>query len=515
MVSAAAKPMVAAAAGAVSRRTRAIISLALAAAVAVTYLPALNGEFLNWDDNLYVTDNPHIRALSWKMVGWAFTEFPRGGWLPLTWLSHAVDYRLYGLDPWGHHLTSVALHVANTMLVFAVFEILTGATWRSAAVAALFGLHPLHVESVAWVAERKDVLSTLFWLLAMAAYARYVRVRTVPSYLAVLATFVAGLLSKPMIITLPAVLLLLDYWPLKRLSWAALREKVPFFIVAALSAAWTFQAQRTVGAVTAIGLIALPDRVTNAIVSYVRYLVLTAWPSGLSPFYSHPAVETFPLTWQAVAGSAALLIVATAFAAASMKRRPYVAVGWSWYLITLLPVIGLVQIGGQAMADRYTYIPLLGIFVIVAWGIASMPIWYLPAVRYAGGALAALVLFALAARTWVQEKVWHDPVTLWTRVLEVDSTSIRGHYNMANWLLREGETEEAARLLRITVAMSPKWAEARHDLGAALSGEGRYAEAAAAFREALHLKPDFTAAQRHLQIVLEKLREESEGEGGT
>ncbi len=343
------------------------------------YLQITRNEFILFDDDQYVTENIHVlHGLTFESVRWALTTGHAANWHPVTWLSHMADIEVFGLNPAGHHLTSLLLHIFNSVLVCLVLERLTGVFWPGACVAALFALHPLHVESVAWVAERKDLLSAFFWFLTMGAYGFYVECPTRGRYAAVVAFFVFGLLSKPMVVTLPVVLLLLDYWPLGRLcgeagrrpskALALLLEKWPLLLLAVLSGVVTFCAQQSAGAVSSLEKTPLSARIANASVSYIEYIRKTFWPSHLAVLYPYPRMG-IP-AWQVLAAASAILGV-TLYVIAKAERRPYLAVGWLWYLVTLVPVIGLVQVGSQARADRYTYIPLIGVFIMMAWGAAD------------------------------------------------------------------------------------------------------------------------------------------------
>ncbi|MBL7207805.1 MAG: glycosyltransferase family 39 protein, partial [Desulfobacterales bacterium] len=399
-------------------RREGVVCLFLALTVLAVYWQVGNHEFVNYDDKDYITENQHVQAgLTLKSIAWAFTSTHAGNWHPLTWLSHMLDCQIYGLNPCGHHFTSVFFHILNSILLFLVFKRMTGAFWKSAFVAALFALHPLHVESVAWAAERKDVLSAFFWMLTMGSYIRYVERPGTNRYLLVLLFFALGLMAKPMLITLPFVLLLLDYWPLGRfhvrkpeaaqpseekpqkdtkskkrksrkrlaknavqakkttgsdyqwsLALSLLWEKIPLFVLAAASSVVTFFVQQSGGAVRSLDALPLFVRISNALVSYISYIVKMILPHNMAILYPHP--KDFSI-WQ-VAGACLLLACISFIAIRSMKRYPYFAVGWLWYLGTLVPVIGLVQVGLQSMADRYTYIPLTGIFIIIAWGISDL-----------------------------------------------------------------------------------------------------------------------------------------------
>jgi protein O-mannosyl-transferase len=479
------------------------IAAALATVVTAVYLRALGGAFLNWDDNVYVTENPYIQdGLSWRTLAAVFTTVHTGNWIPLTWLSHALDLQLYGHDPLGHHVTALVLHVANTILLFLVLRRVTGAVWRSAVVAALFGLHPLHVESVAWVSERKDVLSTFFWLLAIAAYARYLARQTAGRYLLVAAALVVGLLAKPMLVTLPFVLLLLDYWPLGRLSWRAVREKVPLVALALAFAAGAFTAQRAAGAMEQAARVGLADRLANAVVCSVEYLRLTVWPVDLSPWYSHPALEGPRLPVPVVGRAALVLLAISLLAAVTVKRRPYLAVGWLWYLGTLFPVIGVVQIGAQAMADRYTYVPLIGIFVAVTWLLGALPWWRHPVGRRAGTAITAGVLAVLSALTWRQIGVWHDSATFWAYTLRVNPRAAVGYYAVGTMLAKEGRSGEAVHAYRRALKLRPDLWSWHAEVADLLYGQGRLAAAEAHYRKAVALRPDEPVVRNSLANVL-------------
>src|SRR5512137_1188305 len=360
-----------------------LICLGLTVLVVGVYWPVGWFEFTNLDDPVYVTDNPHVRAgLTWAGVQWALGSWEAEFWHPLTWLTHMADVELYGLKAGGHHMTNLLLHLANTLLVFVAFRRLTGAVWRSGLLAGGFGVHPLHVETVAWVADRKDVLSAVFWWLTVWGYARYVEASKAGSgkgwrwYGLGLVFFTLGLLSKPMVVTLPFVLLLLDVWPLRRWELSTRRtqlavlgrlvwEKVPYWVVTVGGSVLAYVVQERGGGLVSVAQLTVWERVSNAVVSYVRYLGKTVWPSHLAVYYPHPG--TWPLG--VVLGSGLVLVAITGLVVIWRRTRPYMAVGWLWYLGTLVPVIGLVQIGGQAMADRYTYVPLIGVFIALAWGI--------------------------------------------------------------------------------------------------------------------------------------------------
>jgi len=410
-----------------------VLCLLLVAASLIVYNPIIRNRFINFDDPQYIIYNPHVTAgLTWDSIRWSFTSFYQANWHPLTWISHALDYQLFRANPAGHHYVSLLVHAANAVLLFLLLQSATGFTGRSLMVAALFALHPVNVESVAWVAERKNVLSMLFLLLAWQAYARYVRRPTVGRYLGVVFAFVLGLMSKPQVITFPFLLLLWDYWPLGRYgsesslvgtlrpvgprrSWHwLLWEKCPLFLLSAVSAVITIQAQKAGGAIHASAQYSFRLRFENAILSYSRYLRNACLPARLSPFYPHPwdSIQF----WQ-VAASALLLFTLTGLVL-HYRRQRYLCVGWLWFLGSLVPMIGLVQVGEQAMADRYAYVPFLGIFLILCWGLPEWASLYHVPTRWLAIS-AATVLSALSVLTYRQIGYWHDAVTLWSYALKV------------------------------------------------------------------------------------------------
>ena len=462
------------------------ICVVLAAAVAAVYFPVAGHGFVNFDDPGYVVDNPHVRrGLTWEGAGWAVTATAEHNWHPLTWLSHMLDGQLFGAWAGGHHLSSVVLHAANSILLYFVLKRLTGAVWPSAVVAALLAVHPLHVESVAWVSERKDVLSVFFLLLALLAYARYTARPGALRYAAVAALLVLGLASKPMVVTAPFLLLLLDWWPLGRLRWGetagrCLLEKVPLLILVAAACAVTIAAQQE--AVEAQVATGLALRIQNGLVAYAAYIGKMFWPARLAVLYPFP--EAVP-AWQWL-GAAGGLAAVTAAAVASVRRRPYLAVGWLWFLGTLVPVIGLVRVGAQAMADRYAYIPLIGLYVMLAWGAADLAgrrrHGRAAALVVAAGVLAALGLTAHAAVGY-----WRDPVTLLRRTLEVTAWNPLAHNNLGGALMDLKQVDAATVEFIEAVRLDPDYGDAHFNLGCALAAQGRWAEAEAAFRRAVGL----------------------------
>ncbi len=490
-----------------------VLSLALVLAVCLAYWPVVGNNFVNYDDDVYVTENRQVReGLTWRGVGWAFTSVGyAGNWHPLTWLSHMLDVTLFGLNPRGHHLVSLGLHAGNAVLLFLVLRAMTGAVGRSALVAALFAVHPLHVESVAWVAERKDVLSTFFWLLATTAYLWYVRQRSPGRYLAVIGAFALGLMSKPMVVTLPCVFLLLDHWPLGRTrplasasqsgkgarsEWVPLvLEKLPLFALSALSAGLTWMAQSGSGAV----LQGLPFqyRLANALVAYTGYLQKTVWPFKLAIFYPHPE-DSLP-AWQVLAATVFLASV-TALVLWHRERRPSLVTGWFWYLGTLVPAIGLVQVGVQAMADRYTYIPLIGIFILAAWGLPSSAVDG-PRQNKAAVGAGALLFAGLMTLTWIQTTFWRDDVALYEHALAVTKDNYLAHGNLGAAYVRLGRTEEAIGHFKEALRLRPDHPEANYSLGQIVARRGKLDEARDYFRKAIRVKPDFADAHNALGAV--------------
>ncbi len=466
-----------------------VLSLLLIAATLALYLPVAQNDFVNFDDDSYIITNPYVRAgLTWNTVKWAFTRFEQGNWDPLTWLSHALDCELFGLHAGGHHLVSALLHALNVALLFWLLERATGFTWRSLAVAALFAVHPINVESVAWAAERKNVLSMFFFLLALLAYEWYTRQPQLRRYGLVFFLYALALMSKPQVIAFPFLVLLLDYWPLRRVSAALpanplaaaalpategrstpvfspgriLIEKLPFLALSLASAAVTVLAQRAGSALRTAADYSLLNRVENALISYVRYLDMALWPLKLAAFYPHPT-KLFPV-WQ-VAAAMAFLLLATAFAVSQRSQRPYLAMGWLWFLGAMFPMAGVVQVGGHALADRFAYIPFIGLFVIAVWAVAERP--GLQHISAAWVAIPALVVFfALAMVTHRQIGYWRDSPALWQRALAVTENNFVAHDNLAIYLAQRGREEEAVPHLRAALAIKPDDLLATLNLGA-------------------------------------------------
>jgi tetratricopeptide (TPR) repeat protein len=458
-------------------RTPLLAGLILLLATLAVYASVRHFDFVNFDDPDYVTNNPHVRGgLSASGLAWAFTSTEAANWFPLSRFSHMLDCQLFGFDAGWHHLSSVLFHALATLFLFAFLQRATRELWRSALVAALFALHPLHVESVAWVAERKDVLSACFWFLGLWAYVRYTERPGAGRYSLVLGAFALGLMSKPMIVTLPLLLVLLDLWPLRR--GLRLREKIPFFALAAAGALATFVVQRASGAVQALGNFPVGLRIENALVTYTLCILKTLWPSRLAVFYPYPA--GWPL-WQTAAAVLALAGISY-LAWRNFPTRPYLAAGWLWYLVTLLPVIGLVQVGAQARADRYMYVPMVGLAIILAWS--------MPKIRATAVASVAACL-ALATVTWAQVEHWRDSETLFRHALEVTDNNPVAEHNLGVALTEApGKLPEAVLHLEKAVHLAPDSAKAHTDLGSALARlPGRSAEAVAEYKEALRLAP--------------------------
>ncbi len=482
-----------------------LVSGSLVLLILGVYLQTFAFEFLRaCDDSEYVSHNPFVnRGLSSSSVAWAFTHFHGGNWHPLTSISHMLDCSLFGLDPGYHHLTNVLLHALNSVLLLHLLRHMTGALWRSAAVAALFALHPLHVESVAWISERKDVLSTLFALLAIEAHRRYV---LDPSWKRYGATFLAlslGLMAKPMLVTLPLLLMLLDHWPLGRYRGVSsardfarrlgrlLLEKAPLFALAVASGVITLIAQSESGTVTTIEHLPIEQRVQNAVVAYVDYLRGVVWPFELSPYYPYGIVSG----WR-VAGAMLVLLLASALALRSWRRAPWWITGWLWFVVTLVPVIGLVQVGAQARADRYMYIPLIGIGLMVVWGVGEVG-----AIRRrqrVAASAAGLVLVALALVSWKQVRHWRDDVTLFEHALAVTEDNWLVHYGLAGALAQRGRLAEARQHFVEAARINPTGPWAQIGLGYALEQEGRLDRAVAAYREAVRLMP--TLVDGHVSL---------------
>lgn len=456
------------------------------------YHDVFRSGFVELDDNGYITENAVVQGgLTLKGLAWAFTTLHYANWHPVTWISHMADCQLWGVNPAGHHLTSLFFHIVNALLLFWFLRRATGSVWRSWFVAALFAVHPIHVESVAWIAERKDVLSGCFWMLTMIAYASYAERPRPARYAGVLVLFALGLMAKPMLVTLPFVLLLLDYWPFRRTQgWTIpVVEKIPLFVLSAASCVVTFLAQQSKDAVMSLEGVSFLGRVSNAVVAYVTYLVKMVFPYALAVYY--PLRSAQPV-WL-VAACSLLLIVVSAWAVYAWRRRPYLLVGWLWFLGTLVPVIGLLQVGGQAMADRYTYIPLIGVFIMIVWSVPEFRGW-----RVAGPLILALWM----SLAYVQVGYWRDSVLLFRHALAVGGSMPIINYNLGVALAKQGRNREAIVEYREALRIFPGYVEAHSNLGDAFYAMGDLAGTIQQYREAIDLNPELAAPQGGLGVVL-------------
>jgi protein O-mannosyl-transferase len=476
------------------------ISLALAAAVLVIYIQVGRFDFTGYDDPEFVVNNLHLRdGLTPASIAWAFRTGYAANWFPLTWLSYLAGVSLYGFDSGWHHLTNVILHAINSVLLFSVLRRMTGARWRSAFVALLFAVHPLHVEPVAWIAERKEVLSGLFWMLSLQAYLGYVKRPRVGAYMLVLLAFSCGLMSKPMIVTLPFILLLIDFWPLQRWKDTTARrlilEKAPFIALAAAASGITFMVQRSAGALSSAAEVPLGFRIENALVSYLAYLRQFLWPAKLAVLY--PYAPQMPV-WQAI-GAAAILAGITALAISQRKQRPYVTVGWLWFAGVLVPVIGLVQVGIQSRADRYMYIPLIGLSIVVVWGVSEIAVRR--AIVRPVTALAAAACCGYGAAAWYSAAYWRDTVTLFRHAIEVTDNNWGALAILSHTLLQQNRVDEAMPYVTETLRLRPNLAEAHINYGGALSRRGDFDAAAAQYRKALESDPESPDAHEGLGVI--------------
>ena len=484
--------------GQTSDRQTLLLCLLLFSAVLVSYSSVIHNQFLDYDDDRYITENPSVKAgLTWATVEWAFTTAEEANWHPLTWLSHELDFTLFGLNPAGHHAVNVLLHAANAVLLFLLLQSATGFRWRSLMVAALFALHPINVESVAWAAERKNVLSMLFFLLALYAYGWYARRPQISRYAAVACFFALSLLAKPQAVTFPFLLLLWDYWPLDRIGAQdekpqagntprfsiprLLLEKVPLLLLSAASAVVTMEVQEAGHAVKDLSLFSFPLRLETTVISYARYLGKALWPARLVAPYPHP-INLYP-AWQ-VTGAAVLLLLITAIVLRERRKR-YLAVGWFWFLGSLVPMIGLVQVGEQAMADRYAYIPFLGLFLMIVWLIADWAAdWnksrQVPARWLAIPAVCCLL--ALASLTYRQVGYLHDTEALWRRALALTQDNYIAQGALAGVLHKQGKTEEAIEHIRAALAIRPDDWPANLILAAYEQSQGDTAAATARYQ---------------------------------
>jgi tetratricopeptide (TPR) repeat protein len=495
------------------------VVLSIIVLLLAVYWPVQNYGFVNYDDNLYVTDNHLIQSgITFQSLIHSFLYIQTGNWHPLTMLSHALDWQLYGYRSGGHHWTSVIIHIVNTILLFLLFKAMTGTLWRSALVAALFALHPINVESVAWVAERKNVLSTFFWILAMLFYVWYVKQPSWRRYLPVLISFALGLMSKPMLVTLPFALLLLDYWPLQRtqintqpeyqqtdargLSLKKIRlfdlvlEKVPLFILAAISSYLTLSAQKAVKAIVDIQSFPFLYRLGNAVISYAVYIRKMFWPVDLAVFY--PFNYSMSL-WQVIS-SFLLIITVTFFASVYFRRFPYLLIGWLWYLGTLVPVIGIVQVGSQAMADRYAYIPFIGLFIMLSWGIFDILNKKVSVTLNI--IIAILIIIGLTVITHRQVQYWENTLTLFSHAVAVTKNNAVAHSNVAGELLVQNKVDEAMVHCEKALLLSPNDYNTLVRVARGYSVCGESVKAINALRKAIQIHPEYIRAYDDLYVIL-------------
>jgi|LQYC01.1.fsa_nt_gi Tfp pilus assembly protein PilF len=529
------------------------IYLLLILGIFSVYGQATNFKFLNYDDYLYVTDNPHVRAgLTIKELKWALTDTSTtGNWHPLTWISHMLDCQLFGMNPGKHHSTSVLFHTANSLLLFIVLRKMTGKLWQSGFAAVFFALHPLHVESVAWISERKDVLSAFFWMCTMLSYLWYVNHPEIKRYLLTLFLFILGLMAKSMVITLPFVLLLIDYWPLCRfrmkkeedtvnnvrkkfLTTTLVFEKIPFLLISAVAGLVAVFSQHSGNAIAPLSKFPIGMRITNALVSYSTYIEKTIWPHDLAFFYPYQKITE---EWK-VAAACLVLGLISFLSIKTIKRYPFFFVGWWWYIGTLIPVIGLVQIGMQARADRYTYIPLIGLFIIISWGFSLFGAE--GRVRKIMFSLIPLVvILSLTKTTWSQIKTWQNSIALsrhainvtknnfvahdiladalvehhqseeamqhYQEALKINPRYSDGYYNLANLFLKQNNLNEAAKNYYSALSYNPTMKEAHNNLGVVLARQGNLKEAIIHFQEALKIKPNDLGAMKNFKKALTML----------
>jgi len=500
------------------------LSVLLCGTIIAVYWPLKNNGFINFDDNLYVADNETVkRGLTPEGIKWAFRFNDKGYWQPLAWLSHMLDCELYGLNPAGHHLTNLMIHLANTLLLFWLLSRATGCVCKSACVAALFALHPLNVESVAWLAERKNVLSTFFWLLTIYIYTYYVRKHNIQWYLGMVICFVLGLMTKPMAVTLPFLMLLLDFWPLARIQIKRLNspgalikekegslqlrkvrwpivvlEKIPFLILSTFSVVLSILSLQHMDIMVSGSIAPLNLRIANALVSYVSYINKMIWPRDLAIFYPYPKL----LPTGQILGSVLCLLAISILCIAVIKRRPYLSVGWFWYVGTLVPVIGIVQTGvWPAMADRWAYVPLMGLFIIIVWGFSDI----FRRSRYNKLVLVVLysaILMGFANSTHIQLRHWVGSIPLFQHALQITGDNEIAYYSIGNELVQEGRLAKGMDFYRSALRLKPGFSQVHNNLGVALARTGNLDEAVDHFQIALQIKPNYAEAHNNLGVAL-------------
>lgn len=509
------------------------VCIFLAALTFFVYQQVVTHNFINYDDTVYITDNPRmVDGLSWDNIEWAFRTTYFSNWHPITWLSYFLNAQALGVNAPAFLLINVFLHIANTLLLFLLFNSMTKCLWRSALLAALFAIHPLHVESVAWASERKDVLSTFFGILTFGAYLSYVNREIVFRYMKMFSLFVLGMMAKPMLISLPFVLLLLDYWPLNRVDFSdspqwiyrtfkplsgrcpfsvetikkspatLVKEKIPLFVIAAISGGITIIAQRNGGAIAPVDMLPIGFRVANALISYGTYLIHMFWPYRLSIFYPYPDI----LPWWQILAAGSTLIIISCLTLKYASRFPYLIVGWLWYLGTLVPVIGLLQVGRQAMADRYTYIPLIGIFLSLVWLVTDLTS-FLPKRKIVLCLLATVTISCLSIRCFKQVGYWKDSITILKHALEVTSRNATAHTNYGVELAKKNRISEAIEQYKAAIRINPLSGLSYNDLGLALSQQGRLEKALLCFKQAHRLAPKAEVVVKNYKRVSRILRE--------
>ena len=501
-----------------------LISAALVVTTLVAYEPIRHNNFVHYDDNAYITENPNvIGGITRTSIVWAFTKPYAANWHPLTWLSHMLDCEIYGLNPQGHHITSVLIHIINCVLLFIVLYKTTRAMWPSAFVAAIFALHPLHVDSVAWAAERKDVLSGLFWMLTMLAYVYYTERPNFKRYAFVLAVFLMGLMSKPMLVTLPFALILLDWWPLNRIArhrndtlpvhtnrrttridypkvslLHLVAEKIPLFVLSVISSVATVIAQKSGGTIATLEYFPMDSRVGNAFISYIGYILKTLWPNRLAVLY--PQIRT-SFSDATVVVCMLLFVLISIFMLYAGRRRKYIAVGWLWYVGTLVPVIGIVQVGIQAMANRYMYMPMLGLLIIIAWAVKELIDWR-PHLRTVAAVSATIVLSLAVILTRMQVKHWQNDMTLCEYTLKVTKNNALIENNYGGAFIEAKRFDEAALHFKKSLLIIPVYADARNNLGKVYLKQEKFSEAVACFNEVLRQNGDSTQTHYCLAVAL-------------
>ncbi len=487
-----------------------LLSCALFVATLILYFPTFTSAFVNYDDPAYVTANAHVlQGLSWHNIAWSCIATIEANWHPLTWISHMADVQFFGVNPRGHHVVSVVLHAFNVVLLFFVLRRATGQVVRSAVVAALFAVHPLNVECVAWVAERKSLLSMLFLLLALAAYGWYARNRNFARYAVVAVLFALGLAAKPMVVTLPLLLLVWDYWPLHRLAaeseapgtrpsfFKLVAEKIPLFALSAASSWITLYAQRSGGALGSTDLLPVGQRLANAMYSYAAYLGQGVWPTGLAVFYPHP--EGSLAAWKVLA-AALLLLIITILAWRYRERHRYLLAGWLWYVVAMIPMIGVVQVGRQAMADRYAYLPFVGLFVMAVWGCAEL-FAQLKLSRFAQATIAAAVLVVYASMAFLQINYWHNSYTLFSHALAVTSHNGIAEDNLGTALMEMGRPDLAQPHFEAAAELVPQLSTVHYNLGVLQQQQNHPDAARREYELALKYSSDATeAAQTHSNL---------------